>query len=1074
MESRFLLFKASAGSGKTYNLAVQYLSLLVSHDASEYQHTLAVTFTNKATAEMKERILEQLYGVGYSLQQSDDYLASVQKELHEHYHLSLSDEEVRKRCRAALSHMLHNYNRFYVSTIDAFFQMVFRNMAHELGLGARLQVDLDDKEVVKLAIDRLIDDLRHDDKNTLPWLRDIIYQRMREGKVWDIREELIKLSRCLFSEIYLTRDNNPENVPLTIESVSQYQKTLRKEKAQLANQIKEPLERLQEAFSVHQDACSPSIAKYIQKYISAMEDGDLSFCPCNTLLTAMNDASKLLYAKDKKDTAKMASAEILCSVLNNLRDKQAPLQTKSATIDSILAAIPLLGLLSAIRENVDIINNENSRYPLSRTPLVLSSMLQSDSPFIFEKIGTQFNNVMIDEFQDTSNLQWKNFSNLLIDNLASGGLGMVVGDLKQSIYRFRNGDWTLLHNLEHLIHNATIDNRPLDTNHRSLGGVIHFNNWFFDSAKKNIDRLFPDAENKFEDLYRAHEQNVPARHDDGGYIRIHLCDSEDKEEKKAFSAETQYAEMCEAITRLHNERQVAYADMAILLRNNECDEMLEYISLHLPNVPIVSNEAFLLGSSIAARMIIAALKVLHAPKKNRVALRVLMKLYGVHVLHLAADENAYCLHGSAHILPEEFTSRVAVLRKMPLYELCEELYHILRLEEIPNEDAYMLCFFDELTTYLRDGLSDLTSFLEYWDDKLSGVAAPAGDIDGIRILTIHKSKGLEYKAVFMPNADWNIEDDRNGRNRIWAKPESHPMDELGTIYMPMTSAMKENEFCNDYVAEHARQRADEVNVLYVAFTRAEEYLYVWGVPSGKDLTNVADLMLTVLEDEDRRLDATYEDGVFEFDYHGVKCEEPGSRKKDVNRIVPPFDDRKAHMCSHKGNIEFRHSNQTEQWIRDLLNTEQSRQESFYIQQGILFHEVMARIRTAEDLDSILRECSEQGLFPDERLERSIASLFRRGMDNPMIADWFSGEWQLFNECALLSLDPKSGLTINRRPDRVMIRDKEIVVVDYKFGKPQKEHHEQVNLYINILHQMMPEYTIHGYLWYVYKNEIKEA
>lgn len=1093
MNPRFLIFKASAGSGKTYSLAVQYICLLVAcPEAQAYRNTLAVTFTNKATAEMKERILEQLYGIAHGLDSSKSYVESIIEELQESYKLCISKQELQARCQKCLNQILHDYSHFSISTIDAFFQRVFRNMAHELGLGARLRVDLNNGDIVRLAVDRLIDDITSDDKELLPWFRQFIMSQLEDGKTWDIRQQLSTLGMCLFEESYLTR-NEMTNKQLSIANVREYQQKLQKLRAILLSELCNKSKEFESFLS--EGTCDTEWYKrfnLIDGYIKLLQGKEnITKGASDTIRSYAADPMNVLNSKSKKDPYAIEQTYEFCQRLNELITLHDNHITTLNSIAIILKEISPLGLFGAISKCINNINEENGRFTLSRTPLLLSEMSENDSPFVFEKIGNRYSNVMIDEFQDTSLLQWQNFKNLLINSLSEGGMGMVVGDVKQSIYRFRGGDWSLLKNLEKdVCRNAIIFNKPLDTNRRSLWGIVEFNNRFFKRATAVLDDKFPRINFRLSDIYADVHQDIPKNHATGGKVCITICNSQDKDKRDDFAQNHQYELMCNTIEKLHSEQGVEYSEMAILLRKNNCEDMVNYISDHLPHVQLVSDEAFMLSSSSALSMLMDALHYINNEEKSKVSIRLLMDSYSKYILKDNVLSTCFCK--PEDILPEEFICHTTDLRRLPLYELCESLYRILSLEQIKGEESYVLTFFDELLNYLRENPADISSFLKYWDDKLHSVAVPSGKIDGIRILTAHKSKGLQYRVVLMPDANWDLCDDRGGKNHIWATPGDDGLNDLGSVRVSMTSTMQDSTFSQEYQEEHERQRADETNLLYVAFTRAEEYLYVWGLGSKiskKDqeagnvhpVKTVADLMYeTLLQTVTGGIEGVEqaedeETGMITYTFEGPKKEEKKTEQQkrndeEENRMAPTYKSENISMCSLPGNVEFLQSNQTRQFIRDIVDSEQTRRESFYIQQGILFHNIMSRISQASDLDNVLNECEEQGLFPSERLQNNIRKLFEQGLKRPVISDWFSGDYKLFNECSVLAKDEK-GRIITRRPDRVMIKDKEIIVVDYKFGRSKQEHHDQVHAYMNILRDMMPDYNTQGYLWYVYSNEI---
>ncbi len=1077
MKSRFLLFKASAGSGKTYNLAMQYIAQLVASGDHAFRHTLAVTFTNKATSEMKERILNFLYSFWKCKGKPADF-RKLKQLLHEENGLSLSDDELRERCHRALRAILHDYSRFYVSTIDAFFQTVLRNMAHELGLNARLQVDLEDKDVISLAVDNLVDNLRHDDREVLPWLRQYIEQQLDEGRQWDVRRELKQMARMLFQEAYLKRSLDPSNQPFDIQNIRVFRTILEKEKEQLVSPVRQAAEAFENSLSTtgmgYEELCN--YASHVSRYVERLKAGDLSV-NFNAYLQAMtSDPQKLLKSALRENASLRPTAERLSALLGQLNTAHAQALRRVGSIDLLLANLTPMGLLGAIDAEITRLSNERNRFMLARTPIMLKQMIgDDDTPFIFERIGARYNNIMIDEFQDTSQLQWENFRTLLLDNLSTGGLSMVVGDIKQSIYRWRNGDWHILHRLEQGGYRGTpLQKKELRRNFRSQGKIITFNNLFFPLAAAELDRLGTNSDARLSDLYSDVEQEIDKQAEQG-FVRIQLCHTTDREVMDTWE-ETMLTDLCQQVTDLHR-RGIPYSEMTILVRKNSYIEpTIAYFAQHMPEVQLVSNEAFLLGTSVAVRMLVCALQMVDDMERDPVAVRYVMKHYVCEVLHQTdATENDYMLASPDSVLPDEFIHQLDELRLLPLYELCETLYRLLRLHEVDRQEAYLFSFFDELSVYLHDNPSDIPTFVQYWNDTMQGKAIPGGDAEGIRIYTIHKSKGLAFHTVLMPYAEWDIEKDRKD-SLFWCSPQEPPLNTMGSIPIKFTSRVRESAFAEDYLTEHADRRADELNGLYVAFTRAKANLYVWGLshedlqPDNYNIT-IADLMHKCLP-EVKGIDCQTSDEaqtLTTYTFGIVPCTEDIEQKAEQEGSIS------VGMVSYKGNFTFRQSSRAKAFTADLT-TEPAEGESRmeYIEQGKLLHYIFSKISTADDIDRVIRQFAQQGVLKSERQTSQIRQLALHGLRHEQVRDWYSGHYRLFNECNILVPDPTTGRLETRRPDRVMMSEDRIIIVDFKFGKPNEEYHSQVAEYMRILQDMYPQHKVEGWLWYVYRNKVERV
>ncbi len=1076
MKPRFLLFKASAGSGKTYNLAMQYLALLIAKGEGEYRHTLAVTFTNKATAEMKDRILEFLEKFWKGTADNADK-ETLRKLLREDYNLTLTDEELQERCHKALWAILHDYGRFCVSTIDAFFQTVLRNMAHELGLSARLQADLDDKNIVELAVENLLENLRHDDAEVLPYLKNYIEQKLADGKSWDVRGELKGMAKMLFEEAYLKRVLNPEDKPFDLENITHFRQLLKEEREKASKPVMQCAEKFEEVLrNLGMDYEElVTYSTQVKKFVEAMKAGQLDVEYGKNLQKMENGEMDILSARLRKEPSMRPVREQLVSRLSLLHNTFEQASARVRSIDIVSRNLSPMGLLGAIDKEVTRLSGERNRFMLARTPILLKRMVGSDdASFVFERIGTTFNNIMIDEFQDTSQLQWENFRSLLLDNLSSGGLSMVVGDIKQSIYRWRNGDWHILHGLEHNGYQGTpLTQRPLDTNYRSQGKIVDFNNSFFPHAAQRLDQIAGTTQ--LTELYSDVHQNIDLKHKskDAGWVRITICHSNDKEVTEAWPRRM-LDDVCQQVTELHRHG-VAYNEMAFLLRKGKyIAPLIQHFSERMPQVRLVSDEAFLLGTSVSIGMLMGALQMVDDPERNPIAARFVAKHYLRDVMRKDVTESDFLLPPLNELLPEAFIQHLDDLQRLPLYELCERLVGLLSLNKIEGQEAYLLCFFDELSNYLHENPADIPTFIQYWDEHLKEVAVPGGEADGIRILTIHKSKGLAFHTVLMPFAEWTIEKDiRTDGDPQWCRPERPPLNEMGSISVQLTSKkVVGTPFEGDFELEHLNKRADELNALYVAFTRAKENLLVWGLsktemPQDKTDESVADLMhqclgkVTEMEastcDEDPTL-TTYTMGSL--------------RSK-------PLSEKHSESCMLQGAFEegtsftFQQSGDAQEFVQKGED-EVDEQQLTYLKKGKLLHYVFSQINSADDIERVTRRLAQQGILKSETQLKQVRQLAHNGLRSPRVQDWFSGKYQLFNERNILVPSPENEKLEKRRPDRVMMSPERIIIVDFKFGRPTEEHQKQVARYIEILQDMYPQKHVEGWLWYVYRNKVEEV
>lgn len=1062
------VYKASAGSGKTFTLAVEYIKLLVlASDGGEYNHILAVTFTNKATSEMKDRILIQLFGIAHSLPSSQVYYEKLAASLAGEPDAPRNEAEIRRRCGESLHQILHDYSRFRVGTIDSFFQTILRGLAHELGLTANLQVEINDTEVLSRAVDRIVDRLQ-DEPVVLEWLLSLVREQIENNQRWDVTRKVKDFGRTIFSEDYLLRGDQLRQVLSDGAFVRDFMKNMKEQEETAIDTVKSYGERIRKALADAGVGYSDfsNGQRILSGLVTKLLAGETGLELSDTIQRWAEDPLTMLRRADQQRPDLVDAADIISGVLAELTANLQDLQYAINSSRLARAHIKPLFLLDFIDREVTEINAETSRFNLAKTPILLARMVgDSDAPFVFEKIGALLHHVMIDEFQDTSRLQWENFRTLLLESYSRGGRNLLVGDVKQSIYRWRGGDWRTLGNIEESVQpKPQVEN--LDVNYRSLRRVVDFNSDFFTKAVRVLEDVsvaeeqllgLPDF---FTSAYADVVQKTPGTSANDGYVRVRIFDSKEYRSREDWEPQV-LDDLCQSIRQLH-VNGLSYDQMAILVRNNyECETIVRAFA-RIPDMPaVVSDEAFLLSSCLPVVLMIEALRVL-VDENNRLSRFML------------AD------HGIRLELLDEHRQQ---LRLVPLYELLEQLYRLLELDRFKGQDAYLFGFFDAVSEYLHGEASDLQSFITFWDETLCRQSVPAGEVNGIRILTIHKSKGLEFHTVLMPFCVWDFERDRSS-SLMWCSPKEQPYAAMQLLPITPTSKItSKSVFANDYAETHLLSRMDELNALYVGFTRARANIFIWcvGGDMNRDGRTVGDLIActapSVLHGGS--------DGVYSIGQPVLT--DSGTRSEQENRMSPHPEPISVAMHSHDLNVCFRQSNQSAQFLKKQGGAEEPPEEELkrrrYLETGRLLHRVLQSVRVHEDVDAVLDLFERQGLIsrtatdgtevavPRASMERWV----RQGLRNPLVSDWFQPHWQLFNECSIVSLDDQ-GVPQVHRPDRVMISEdgERIVVVDFKFGAPHPEYDEQVRGYMQLLGQMSPQAQVEGYLWFVYSGKVERV
>ena len=1044
------VYKASAGSGKTFTLAVEYIKHLIRNPYA-YRHILAVTFTNKATTEMKERILGQLHGIQIGDEGSKPYLDKLVDEL------AMPIDEIRSRAGKALTLLIHDYSRFRVETIDSFFQSVMRNLARELELGANLNIDLDNSNALSEAVDSMIEKL---DRNSpvLYWLLDYIEERIQDDKQWKVANEIKDFGKNIFKEEYIEKGQELRKTLEDKDAVRNYRKMLKAIEEEALEQMKsfadqffgilETNELYVDDFSYKKDG----VAGY---FIKLQKGNTEEKIKGSRVLGCMEDSTKWVGKTHKRKNEIIALAE--SELIPLLKTAEEFRSKNNRIINSCQLSLRYannIQLLNVIDQEVRTLNQEKNRFLLADTNALLHNIVREGDPsFVFEKIGSNIKNVMIDEFQDTSRMQWGNFKLLLNEGLSQGADSLIVGDVKQSIYRWRSGDWTILNGLKDHIGPFPITEKTLNTNRRSEARIIQFNNEIFPSACQYLNGIYKQEQGKdCEELLHAYKdvKQEIARKEEKGSVKLTFL----KTKEDISYQEDTLEHLAEEVKHMV-EQGVKVNDMAILVRKNGVIPMVaDYFDKHT-SYRVVSDEAFRLDASLAINMLMDALRYL-VNDENRVAQAQLASAYQNEVLHKDIDLNTLLLGDLNDYLPTSFIEEKESLRLMPLFELLERLTCIFQLSEIENQDAYLFSFHDAVTEYLQKHSSELTAFLQYWEEKLCFKTIPSGEIDGIRILSIHKSKGLEFHTVFLPFCDWKLENERS--SYIWCTPPEAPFDELQLLPITYGPTMNESIYQQDYKKEKLQLWVDNLNLLYVAFTRPKCNLVVWCKENNKN--TVSELLASAILNTSLQ----GEDGVYQW---GEVCpsEVKDEKKGSSNKLNIQPESIAIQMECLNIPIEFKQSNRS----ADFIEGEED-MSGKYIRQGQVMHSLFSMIQTPKDVPSAIARLRMEGIIESDAHERQILKLVNWALNHPKVKEWFSGEWSLYNECAILYRE--NGELQTRRPDRVMMKDGEVIVVDFKFGKPYPEYNKQVREYMNLL-QSMGYTQVSGYLWYVFYNQLEE-
>ena len=1080
------VYKASAGSGKTFTLAVEYIKLLVD-DPMNYCYTLAVTFTNKATQEMKLRILSKLYGIANGLPDADDYYNNVKKSFP-----NLTERVIRNRAGDALSLLVHDYGRFRVETIDSFFQRVLRNLARELGLSASLKVMLNDKEVESQAVDNIISNIDSGNDPLLSWIMDFVSERMEEDKNWNVVGNIKDFGQNIFTDFYKGHQKQLRLIMDDANFFKQYTLRLRALRAKALNDMAAFAKRYEDIASRYDidDSCYSHGHSNAPGYFDNLAKGvlvsDKPKMPNSYVQAGLDNPDKFVK---KADLGKPQAAAIREHVKPLIEEAEEKREAAAVTVNSVeltLQNINQLRLLGRIEKEVNRINADNNDYPLSNTQKLLNDLIdKQDSPFIYEKIGGQLRYIMIDEFQDTSTVQWDNFKVLLDDCISHQAGSLIVGDVKQSIYRWRNGDWQLLQGLNEDNYPGTVRVKSLDTNYRSQRNVVNFNNDFFNAAASSLSVDAPIIKEAYSDV----TQKVPDSKPEAGQVVVKLLPSKDYDDLMI----SQVRQVIESLL----SKGVQCNDIAIIVRKNKHIRFIADYFLHNPVMvsgeprllKMVSDEAFRLDASQAVNTIVNAMRYLVNPDDGLTEAYLAKSFVGKelepsNVAHKAGQDGepskfgqAGKLSSSAHaympMLPQEFVANRTELLSMPLIDLAERLYGLFRLDRLSDQNAYVCAFFDQLSGYLKRHVAGITDFLAEWDENLCGKSIHSAEVNGIRLLTVHKSKGLEFDNVILPYCDWALE---TNNDTLWVEPSVAPYSDLPVVPVKLNAKkLKSSIYAADYDAEHIKNIVDNVNILYVAFTRASRNLFVLGKGDKADFPS--SLIARVMPNMPNAKPEEDADGIISYSFGSLAFRpskagnNPTGEKQQPNIFEQTEQGVPINIEATKSKAHFLQSNDSDEFMTPADELEEQQKRDQYINTGNIIHRLFSTIHDYTEVDAAIDQMEFDGVLYDRPMTREqLKAFIEEKLRDPQVNDWFSPRWKAFNECSMIYFDPEDQRVKEQRPDRVVYDGKKMIVIDFKTGGEQEKHKRQVRGYVHLLNDMGYN-DVEGYLWYIRNNDI---
>lgn len=1019
----FTVLNASAGSGKTYSLVKQYLTtLLKSSDPNKFRHLLAITFTNKAVAEMKSRVLDTLQRIGdYSVEISrpdmlDDLIISS----------GLEEKVVITRSKEILNRILHNYAAFDIVTIDTLTHRIIRTFAKDLNISGSFEVSLDQKTLSAQAVDALIAKVGVDDDITKV-LVNFALEKADDDKSWDITRDLLEIASLLHNEndlkaLELLKNKSLSDFDALTTFLNKETKTLSKSQELTAKELIDFIHNLgldQKSFA----------SGYYYKFILQAANGiqGLSYSGA-----AYKDNIKeyVFYTKGQKDHIK----DIIDGNKQRFVDDFLALKTlasKQKMYEAFRSRLIPLSVLHLIKKELEIIKEDENILLISDfNTLIAKSLRDQPAAFLYERLGERYTNYFIDEFQDTSVMQWNNLIPLIdnaISSLSEDSVAnslLLVGDPKQAIYRWRGGEAEQFIRLSARSNPfstpATLDR--LETNYRSSKEIIHFNNSFFTHLATHFN------DQNYQSIYNT--DNAQLIHNNKeGYVSLEFIAFENKEESNQF-----YPERILEIINDVTSQGYLHSDICILTRNNSHGTHIARC-LQEAGTEVVSSESLLIANSATVLFVQAVVMMLSFPKQLDKRLTVLYFLSSYYKVKDPHD--FYTLHLAGSL--ENFIQRLNVhnvylnlnyLETLPLYEYLE--YIIRSFNLTPLADAYMVAYLDLAYSYSQSNSGGVLGFIDYWEEKKekASIVAPEQD-NAVQIMSIHKSKGLEFPIVIYPYADSDL-------YRVRGEHQWYPIDDpafkgFEALMVPHSSAL--NDFGEVGAAlfdnKNNEQQFDTINVLYVVLTRAVDRLYVLSRfrESVKKINTYSELFIDYLQTIQQW---NIDQRVYTFGQETTK--EASKKQSSATSFVPSIistskEERGIQLITQASFL----------WDEKKQNA---------ITYGNLIHELMAQVTHHSDVEETVMEAIRQGIVPQDNAS-IIINVITQIVNHPELSMYYDEKNTVFNERMILSSDGHFHI-----PDRVVILpDNSTTMIDYKTGLHNPSHNKQIITYASLYEEM---------------------
>lgn len=1038
--SRSVIYRSSAGSGKTFTLVYSFLKILLGdagkYNLNIYKQILAITFTNKAANEMKSRLVEDLTKIALGKNQEIIFVKLKEE-------LKISDDDLQLRAKDFLEKILQNYGHLNILTIDSFFQSIIRSFSKELRLPLNYKIEMQ-LSFVQEAIVLGLYETALENKGLFKVLLDYAIDQVKEGNSWNFEKSIVNFASNMFKV-------EANNYSFSEEEIKAIVVKLRKARKEYFDKVetiaKACLDKLPNFLEEEDFAYKGEFVKNLRKLLSLDSDGEM--------------LKKLVSEKDLKRFKKNVSGEYpytktstkkqeIEDYFHNIQEERSQLEACISinelmipiTANLILRNFYQVGLLQFLKYELAKYREENDTLLISDLTTFINKMIEDeDIPFIYEKRGAQFQYLLFDEFQDTSLQQWQNIFPL-IEHILSQARStetkvMLVGDAKQSIYRWRKGEIGLiLKDAPQSLKDYGLKIENLAENYRSVENIVSFNNELFKQIKNNylsigdIGNLLSDA-----------EQTVGKSSNLKGYVEINIIEDTEEDKWKDLVLER----VLNDIISLKSEYRYSYSDICLLVRTNkEGNRLANY--LMDKGIPCSSPDSVFLKDGISVKFILSVLKYIDNPQDTLAYSEIAYFLFLLGKIEKEKVEDVFIAH-KEKLLQQLYPSFFENIRRYKSTEVSSLIYQVTALFDIEEMgDVFWMQLLTSVQDLERNYPSNITNFFEWWEKDGNTIKVSSGDNEAIQIMTIHKSKGLQFPIVIIPDGSWEYTPKSNSIEWLEIE-EENPFGLKGVFPVSISGILESSFFDTAFEQEKQSTFIDNINLLYVALTRPEDQLYIY-LPQKPRTNTLGEILLPLFAESMELLTIKEDIGGY---FIGEKIYNERSSKNEG-------DDSESNIVSLDGMIS-----------KDIINLNLKRAaDTIYNEaqeKGIIIHEVLQKVnfKEANWKERIVKNQRYKKWLP------VLESVLEAYNSNTMVNTWYGEKTKHYIERDIYFENQYL------RPDRVVLMPEEnrIVVIDYKTGEKREQHVKQVENYMNAL-KSIEQSDVKGYLVYVDPLEIEEV